>query len=146
MILALYTTMRALSFAGATPEETLLSRLPEVFRDDMRPHFREQLIDLWDGKLFQLREVLNYALARVRATGTGEAATRRVIGVFANATGVKNLGSEWWLRFAGTLAARFPDDRIVEIVPASGRSLLDNRYRKFRQIGAWREETEPRTR
>ncbi len=25
-------------------------------------HFREQLIDLWDGKLFQLREVVNYAL------------------------------------------------------------------------------------
>ena len=26
------------------------------------PHFREQLIDLWDGKLFQQREVVNYAL------------------------------------------------------------------------------------
>jgi len=68
------------------------------------------------------------ALARVLATDTGGAAASRVIGVFANATGVKHLGSEWWLRFAGTLAARFPDDRIVEIVPASGRSLLDNRY------------------
>jgi len=33
-----------------------------VFRDEMKPHFREQLIDLWDGKLFQQREVLNYAL------------------------------------------------------------------------------------
>ena len=41
---------------------TLLSRLPEVFRDDMRPHFREQLIDLWEGRLFQQREVVNYAL------------------------------------------------------------------------------------
>ena len=28
----------------------------------METHFREQLIDLWDGKLFQLREVVNYAL------------------------------------------------------------------------------------
>ena len=28
----------------------------------MEPHFREQLIDLWDGKLFQQREVVNYAL------------------------------------------------------------------------------------
>ncbi|MGF6960238.1 diguanylate cyclase (GGDEF)-like protein [Paraburkholderia youngii] len=28
----------------------------------MRPHFREQLIDLWDNKLFQQREVLNYSL------------------------------------------------------------------------------------
>jgi diguanylate cyclase (GGDEF)-like protein len=41
---------------------TLLSRLPEVFRDDMRQHFREQLIDLWEGRLFQQREVVNYAL------------------------------------------------------------------------------------
>jgi diguanylate cyclase (GGDEF)-like protein len=47
----------------ASPDKkTLLSRLPDVFRDDMRPHFREQLIDLWDGKLFQQREVLNYSL------------------------------------------------------------------------------------
>ena len=28
----------------------------------MGPPFREQLIDLWDGKLFQQREVVNYAL------------------------------------------------------------------------------------
>jgi len=40
----------------------LLGRLPEIFRDDMRPHFREQLIDLWEGKLFQQREVVNYGL------------------------------------------------------------------------------------
>jgi diguanylate cyclase (GGDEF)-like protein len=40
----------------------LLCHLSEVFRDDMERHFREQLIDLWDGKLFQLREVVNYKL------------------------------------------------------------------------------------
>jgi PAS domain-containing protein len=40
----------------------LLNRLDEVFRDDMEQHFREQLIDLWHGKLFQQREVANYAL------------------------------------------------------------------------------------
>ncbi len=28
----------------------------------MRQHFREQLIDLWEGKMFQTREVVNYAL------------------------------------------------------------------------------------
>jgi hypothetical protein len=28
----------------------------------MERSFREQLIDLWNGKLFQRREVLNYAL------------------------------------------------------------------------------------
>ncbi|MFP3557807.1 diguanylate cyclase [Paraburkholderia sp. SIMBA_049] len=51
-----------LEMFAAPDKKTLLSRLPEVFRDDMRPHFREQLIDLWDGKLFQQREVLNYSL------------------------------------------------------------------------------------
>ena len=42
--------------------ETLLARLPEIFRDEMRPHFREQLLDLWEGRLFHQREVVNYAL------------------------------------------------------------------------------------
>jgi diguanylate cyclase (GGDEF)-like protein len=51
-----------LEMFGAPGKATLLSRLSEVFLDDMRPHFREQLIDLWEGKLFQQREVLNYSL------------------------------------------------------------------------------------
>ncbi|SIO31808.1 sensor domain-containing diguanylate cyclase [Paraburkholderia phenazinium] len=51
-----------LAMFAAPDKPTLLARLPQVFRDDMRPHFREQLVDLWDGKLFQQREVLNYSL------------------------------------------------------------------------------------
>ncbi|MEI7294513.1 GGDEF domain-containing protein [Paraburkholderia tropica] len=46
----------------APDKATLLARLPDVFRDEMRPHFREQLLDLWEGRLFQQREVVNYAL------------------------------------------------------------------------------------
>jgi diguanylate cyclase (GGDEF)-like protein len=46
----------------APDKPTLLRRLRDVFRDDLRPHFREQLVDLWDGKTFQQREVLNYSL------------------------------------------------------------------------------------
>lgn len=46
----------------AQSKEDLLARLPEVFREEMLPHFREQLIDLWEGKLFMQREVLNHAL------------------------------------------------------------------------------------
>jgi diguanylate cyclase (GGDEF)-like protein len=53
---------RTLDLFGAPDKETLLRNLPAVFRDDMEPHFREQLVDLWDGKLFQQREVVNYAL------------------------------------------------------------------------------------
>jgi len=51
-----------LELFGAPEKETLLMRLGEVFRDDMRQHFKEQLIDLWQGKLFQQREVVNYSL------------------------------------------------------------------------------------
>jgi diguanylate cyclase (GGDEF)-like protein len=51
-----------LELFAAPDKPSLLHRLPEVFRDDMQQHFREQLIDLWDGKLFQQREVVNYAL------------------------------------------------------------------------------------
>ncbi|NYT60195.1 sensor domain-containing diguanylate cyclase [Alcaligenaceae bacterium] len=47
---------------GAGEKNELLKRLPEVFRDDMRQSFQQQLIDLWEGQLFQQREVVNYAL------------------------------------------------------------------------------------
>jgi diguanylate cyclase (GGDEF)-like protein len=53
---------QTLRMFAAPDKETLLSRLDEVFRGEMRVHFAEQLIDLWDGKLFQRREVVNYAL------------------------------------------------------------------------------------
>ena len=34
----------------------------DIFRDAMANPFREQLIELWEGKFFQQREVLNYSL------------------------------------------------------------------------------------
>ena len=40
----------------------LLRRLGDVFRGEMEKPFREQLIDLWNGKLHHDREVVNYAL------------------------------------------------------------------------------------
>ena len=46
----------------AKDKPTLLARLSDVFRDDMEQHFKEQLIDLWEGRLFQTREVVNYSL------------------------------------------------------------------------------------
>ena len=51
-----------LELFGAPDKPTLLSRLGDILRDDMRQHFKEQLVDLWHGKIFQQREVLNYAL------------------------------------------------------------------------------------
>lgn len=46
----------------ASDRHTLLKRIGDIFRDDMEKHFREQLIELWNGKLFHQREVINYAL------------------------------------------------------------------------------------
>ncbi len=46
----------------APDRHTLLQRLSDILRDDMEAHFREQLIELWHGKLLQHREVVNYAL------------------------------------------------------------------------------------
>ncbi len=51
-----------LDLFGAPDRETLFKRLPHVFRDAMEKPFKEQLIDLWDGRLHQHREVVNYAL------------------------------------------------------------------------------------
>jgi len=61
-IRVLEVNSRTLELFGAPDKETLLRNLADVFRDEMAPHFREQLVDLWDGKLFQQREVVNYAL------------------------------------------------------------------------------------
>lgn len=53
---------QTLRMFAAPDKDTLLSRLPDVFRDEMRGHFAEQLADLWEGRLFQRREVVNYSL------------------------------------------------------------------------------------
>jgi diguanylate cyclase (GGDEF)-like protein len=53
---------RTVELFAAPDKQTLLANLSDVFRDEMSVHFREQLIDLWAGKLFQQREVVNYAL------------------------------------------------------------------------------------
>ena len=61
-IRVLDVNQETLDLFHAPDKPTLLRRIGEVFRDDMERSFREQLIDLWDGKLFQRREVVNYAL------------------------------------------------------------------------------------
>lgn len=57
---------QTLSMFGARSKDELLGQLARVFRDEMRTSFAEQLLDLWNGKLVQMREVVNYSL-------TGEA-------------------------------------------------------------------------
>lgn len=54
---------QTLRMFGAPDKTALLGQLDRVFRDEMHASFSEQLIDLWDGKTFQQREVVNYALS-----------------------------------------------------------------------------------
>ncbi|MEP6875755.1 MAG: diguanylate cyclase [Burkholderiales bacterium] len=53
---------RTLDMFRAPDKPTLLDNLGQVFRGEMQPPFTEQLIDLWNGKLLQHREVVNYGL------------------------------------------------------------------------------------
>jgi len=53
---------QTLTMFAAPDKGELLKRLGEVFRDDMKVQFTEQLIDLWHGKTFHQREVVNYTL------------------------------------------------------------------------------------
>ncbi len=57
-----------------------------------------------------------------------QASARQVIGIFANATGAKRLGGQWWARFLPVIEQAWGECEFVEIVPMSGRSLLDHRY------------------
>jgi diguanylate cyclase (GGDEF)-like protein len=52
-----------LELFAAPDKPSLLRNLTDVFRDEMQEHFREQLIDLWNGRIFQQREVINYSLS-----------------------------------------------------------------------------------
>lgn len=53
---------QTLTMFRAPDKVSLLRRLPDIFRDEMRRPFTEQLIELWSGKLRQQRETVNYAL------------------------------------------------------------------------------------
>lgn len=47
---------------GAADKNELLENISDIFRDEMHDSFAEQLLDLWNGKMLQQREVVNYAL------------------------------------------------------------------------------------
>lgn len=47
---------------GAADKPDLLRDIGRVFRDEMHASFKEQLVDLWHGKTFQQREVINHSL------------------------------------------------------------------------------------
>ncbi|HEX7369950.1 MAG TPA: glycosyltransferase family 9 protein [Rhodanobacteraceae bacterium] len=53
------------------------------------------------------------------------------IAIFANATRNKLLAHDWWQAFIASLQQTLPDCRIIEILPAFGASMLDDRFPCF---------------
>lgn len=51
-----------LTLFGARDKAALIAGLGDIFRAEMQSHFQEQLIELWDNRLFHQREVVNYSL------------------------------------------------------------------------------------
>lgn len=62
-IRVLDVNQHTLQMFGAPTKQGLLQHLDKVFRDEMTDSFQEQLLDLWNGKTFQQREVVNYRLS-----------------------------------------------------------------------------------
>lgn len=53
---------QTLTMFSAHSTDELLGKLDVIFRGEMHDSFAEQLLDLWNGRLHQVREVVNYSL------------------------------------------------------------------------------------
>jgi len=53
---------QSLAMYGVQTQEDLIANLPQFFRDEMRRHFRDELLTLWEGALTWSGEGVNYAL------------------------------------------------------------------------------------
>ncbi len=62
MIRVLGVNRKTLSLFEAADKESLLANLDKVFRDEMGEHFKNELVDMWEGKTYYEREGVNYSL------------------------------------------------------------------------------------
>ncbi len=130
-----------LGFAGGRLSGQLTHAVPV---EACSAHFGKQSVDLlrlaagraggtdWpplDIGLHQAERDAGRAALALIASGPG--GEKGVVGVFANATGAKRHALDWWNRFLPALESSLVGYRIVEIVPASGASMLDDRYPAF---------------
>jgi ADP-heptose:LPS heptosyltransferase len=67
-------------------------------------------------------------LARLAAKNPPSEADGPRIGVFANATRNKLLAGDWWQAFIEALESTLSNCKMVEILPASGKSMLADRF------------------
>jgi heptosyltransferase-3 len=77
------------------------------------------------------REWGRNTLGRVLEAAQVQRNRKIIVGIFANATGPKFLGATWWIRLLSTLEDATPDAHLVEIIPASGRTLLGSRFSAY---------------
>lgn len=61
-IIILDVNQATLSLFAAPDKETLFKNVKKVFTKEMFQTFKEQLIDLWNGKIHHQREAINYAI------------------------------------------------------------------------------------
>ena len=61
-IKVLHVNHETLGMFGAASEKELLANLDKIFRDEMRGHFRSELLTLWSGKINWSGEGINYTL------------------------------------------------------------------------------------
>jgi diguanylate cyclase (GGDEF)-like protein/PAS domain S-box-containing protein len=61
-IVVLDVNRKTLELFGASDQAHLVANLNRIFRDDMRLHFQEELLDMWAGRLSYEREGVNYSL------------------------------------------------------------------------------------
>jgi len=57
-----YINRKTLNMFGAKSETELLSNLDKIFRDEMRAHFRSELMALWNGEVEWSGDGINYRL------------------------------------------------------------------------------------
>lgn len=77
-----------------------------------------------EAELRRGREVLTRLLGK-------DGSVKPCIGVFANATGGKRFQRDWWDRFLPGVEEGAPDCAFIEVLPASGASLLGSRHPCF---------------
>ena len=61
-IKVLGVNQHTLDMFGAAHKDDLLTKLDQVFRDEIHDTFAQELLGLWNGKTVQMREVLKYTL------------------------------------------------------------------------------------
>jgi len=99
---------RTLELFGAKSKDELLNNLDKVFRDEMRNHFRDELVSLWRGDTLYECEGINYTLGgdpidihlRWSVLPGSESTFERVLVSIEDITARKR--AEEYLRYLGT--------------------------------------------